>query len=121
MLNIKVNEGHVEMTIQGTMPTICADFAIAMKAVYDRLNENPETGHTFKVNMVKGMMDGIFFGEDREHMNHYLAEGDKKYAKVAGRHAEFTTPLDDLIDFLKDKRGILEEIDSESEDDDEAE
>ena len=65
-------------------------------------------------------MDGMTFETDREHMEHYLAEADKRYIirKDKADKPPFMKLLDDLIDFLKDKNATLEKINEALEDDD---
>lgn len=78
----------------------------------------------FRVMFTKGFMDGICFDDDREQMEHYLAEGDKNVKKNKEKREELSEALDDFLDFLKEKLEGLEKFNKafeEKEKDDEAE
>ena len=123
MLKAEVNE-KVSIELSGDLRRVCADISTIICAVNERLTEkDPEMGHAFKVLFTKGFMDGVCFGDDREHMEHYLAEGDKMW-KIRNKDDAFEKLLDDLLEFLRDKNAQLDAIlarKEESEDDDEAE
>lgn len=124
MLKIKTNEEHIEIEMCGNLPQLCSELAQVINAIKDRLAENDHAlGHEFKVVFTKGFMDGVVFQEDREHMEHYLAEGDKKCDKTRNEAVDM---LNGLIDFLKEKSAGLKKAKKEldellKENDDEAE
>lgn len=127
MLKAEVNEKTTSIEINGTLPQICTDLTRILSAINERLSQNdPEIGHEFRVVFTYGFMNGICFDDDREHMEHYLAEGKKKCEKndKAKQVVEF---LEGFIDFLKEKRSELENAKAELDDiksevdDDEAE
>ena len=120
MLKANVNKERVEVTITGNLPDICSDLSKLICTLNEKLSEDDhERGHMFRVMLTKGFMDGVCFDDDREHMNHYLAEGDKKYGKNV--REEIAGKLDGLIDFLKEHRDQLDEIRKALEDKYEAE
>jgi len=114
----------VSIEIMGDLRRVCADVCAMIHSIDDRLTQNDhKLGHEFKVLLTKGFMDGICFGVDREHMNHYMAEGDTKY-RIDKKDFDcnpLMKLLDELCDFLKEKNVDLEKINRELEDDDEAE
>lgn len=128
MLKIKTDDKHIEIEICGNLPQICSELSCVINGIKDRLAENsPELGHEFKVVFTKGFMDGVVFQEDREHMEHYLAEGDKKIKFAREARNEAVDMLNDLIDFLKGKSAELKKAKNDldkmiaEENDDEAE
>ena len=130
MLKAEVNKNHVNIEINANLPTLCADLAKILSSINDRLSENdPSLGHEFRVLFTKGYMDGVCFDDDREHMEHYLAEGDKDYKKVTEKGNRENSPLellnevlDDFLKFLESKHEELERQKKGMEDsDDEAE
>lgn len=114
MLKSEITKEHTKVEINGTLTDICADLTRILHAINERLSEKDhETGHAFRVLFTKGFMDGICFGDDREHMEHYLAEGDRTLKKGKDDFVEF---LEGFIEFLKEKRDELErEKDNEAE------
>lgn len=128
MLKIKTDDKHIEIEICGRLPQICSELSQALNGIKDRLTANdPKLGHEFKVLFTKGFMDGVVFQEDREHMEHYLAEGDKSYKIASEARNEAVDMLNDLIDFLKEKSAEMKKAKSDldkmiaEENDDEAE
>lgn len=104
MLKAEVTEKYTKVEIVGSLPTICADVAHILSAINERLTENSaELGHEFRVMLTKGYMDGVCFDDDREHMEHYLAEGDSRVKK----QKTLQDAADDFLSFLNDK---LEEL-----------
>ena len=128
MLKAEVTKETTTIEIMGTLPEICTDLTNILRAVNERLSEKDhELGHKFRVVFTKGFMDGICFEDDRQHMEHYLAEADEKEKKSKEKLGDFAELLDDFIGWLKEKRSDLEKAkaefdDAKSEvDDDEAE
>lgn len=128
MLKIKTTDKHIEIEICGNLTQLCSELSQTINAIKERLAENsPELGHEFKVIFTKGFMDGVVFQEDREHMEHYLAEGDKLYKRTDKANAEVMEMLNGLIDFLKGKSAELKKAKNDldkmiaEENDDEAE
>ena len=120
---IKPNGDKTSISIEicGDLRHVCADLSAMIHAIDERLTENdPRLGHEFKVLFTKGFMDGICFGVDREHMEHYLAEGDKSYRKNDSGSGALLELLNSLCEFMKDKNAELEKI-KEDDDNDEAE
>lgn len=128
MLKIKTDDKHIEIEVCGNLPQICSELAQTINGIKDRLAESdPKVGHEFKVIFTKGFMDGVVFQEDREHMEHYLAEGDKKIKFAREARNEAVDMLNDLIDFLKGKSAEMKKAKNDldkmiaEENDDEAE
>ena len=127
MLKAEVTKETTKLEINGTLPDICTDLTNILRAVNERLSERDhELGHKFRVVFTKGFMDGICFEDDRQHMEHYLAEADEKEKKAKEKLGGFAELLDDFIDWLKEKNEALEKFnkafeDAEREKDDEAE
>lgn len=127
MLKAKVTKETTELEIMGTLPNICTDLTNMMRAINKRLSERDhELGHEFRVVFTKAFMDGVMFEDDREHMEHYLAEADEKEKKCKEKLGDFNKFLDDFINWLKEKNEALEKFnkafeDAEREKDDEAE
>lgn len=120
---IKPNGDKVSVSIEicGDLRHVCADVSTMIHAIDERLTENdPRLGHEFKVLFTKGFMDGVCFEVDREHMEHYLAEGDKSYRKNDSGSSALLELLNSLCEFMKDKNAELEKI-KEDDDNDEAE
>jgi len=114
MLKIKTTDTHIEIEICGSITQLCSELSQVINGIKERLAENsPELGHEFKVVFTKGFMDGIVFQEDREHMEHYLAEGDKKIKIAREARNEAVDMLNDLIDFLKEKSAGLKKAKKE--------
>lgn len=100
---------------------ICAEVNAMIHAIDERLTENdPRLGHEFKVLFTKGFMDGVCFEVDREHMEHYLAEGDKSYHISDSNSNPLLELLNHMCEFMKDKNAELEKV-KEDDDNDEAE
>lgn len=115
MLKAEVTEKTTTLSMVGDVYRICADISHVISAVNKEITESdPKLGHYFRVLFTRGFMDGICFSDDREHMNHYLAEGDKMFDKseekedVADKEEGFAEFLDGFIGFLKNKRDELE-------------
>lgn len=127
MLKAEITKETTKLEIMGTLPDICTDLTNVLRAINERLSEKDhELGHKFRVVFTKGFMDGICFDDDREHMEHYLAEADEKEKKAKGKLGEFNEFLDDFLNWLKEKNEELEKFnkafeDEEREKDDEAE
>lgn len=127
MLKAEVTKEYTKLEIKGTLEDICTDLTRIMCAINERLSEkNHELGHKFRVIFTKGFMDGICFEDDREHMEHYLAEADKAEEKSKVKVKEFAEFLGDFVGWLKEKNEALEKFnkafeDAEREKDDEAE
>lgn len=127
MLKADVNKEFTKLEIVGDLKDICTDITRILSAVNERLSEkNEKLGHDFRMIFTKGFMDGICFDDDREHMEHYLAEGDKLVEKNKAKEKELSEVLDGFIDFLKEKLDGLEKFnkafeEEEEKDDDEAE
>lgn len=125
MLKADVNKEFTKLEIVGDLKDICTDLTHILSAINERLSEkDAEIGHMFRVMFTKGFMDGICFDDDREHMEHYLAEGDKNVKKNKEKREELSEALDDFLDFLKEKLDGLEKFNKafeEKEKDDEAE
>lgn len=117
MFKADVNDEYTKLEIVGDLKGICTDLANILRAVNERLSEkDAKLGHEFRMIFTKGFMDGVCFNDDREHMEHYLAEGDKLFSK---KKDDLSEVLDDFIDFLKEKLEGLEKFNREK--DDEAE
>ena len=119
---IKPNGDKTSISIEicGDLRRVCADVSAMICAIDERLTKNdPRLGHEFKVLFTKGFMDGVCFGVDREHMEHYLAEGDKNYhiRKNDFDSDPFMKLLNDLCEFLKDKNAKLEKIEEDGDND----
>lgn len=125
MFKADVNDKYTKLEIVGDLKDICADLSRILVAVNERLSEKDEKlGHDFRMMFTKGFMDGICFDDDREHMEHYLAEGDKLMEKKKVKKDELSEVLDDFLGFLKEKLEGLEKFNKafeEKEKDDEAE
>lgn len=114
MLKIKADDKHIEIEICGNLTQLCAEISQALNGIKERLTENdPKLGHEFKVIFTKGFMDGVVFQEDREHMEHYLAEGDKNYKRASESREEVVEMLNGLIDFLKQKSAEMKKAKKE--------
>jgi len=112
------------MTTIGDITTICADLSRILSSMNEELSKgDPKTAHLFRVMFTKGFMDGICFDDDREHMEHYLEEGDERFKRAteASKEIEKSRDLADavngVIEFLKEKRAELvrakEELDKQ--------
>ena len=112
MLKIEVNKSKCSIEIVADLQTLCADISTVLGAIDDKLTEqNAQIGHQFKILFTKGFMDGICFSTDREHMEHYLAEGDKSLTRKSDADEsvdDLSDFLDGFIRFLKAKRNELE-------------
>lgn len=116
MLNIEVTKEHTKIEIAGNLPNICSDLTNVMHGIVEKLEEiDVKLAKDFKVMFTKGFMEGVVFGEDREHMEHYLAIGD-------GAEEKKKTLQENVDDFLSFLNGKLEELKkfNGSEDEDEA-
>lgn len=109
------DKASVNIEIYGDLRHICADVSAMVHAIDERLTENdPRLGHEFKVLFTKRFMDGICFEVDREHMEHYLAEGDKNYhRKNDSDSISILELLKNLNKFMKDKNAELEDDDND--------
>lgn len=125
MFKADVNDKYTKIEIVGDLKDICTDLSRILLAVNEKLSEKSEKiGHDFRMMFTKGFMDGVCFDDDREHMEHYLAEGDKLAEKNNAKKEELSEALDDFLDFLKEKLDDLEKFGKEFEEkrkDDEAE
>lgn len=127
MLKAEVTKEYTKLEITGTLTDICTDLTNIMRAINERLSDKDhELGHQFRMIFTKGFMDGICFEDDREHMEHYLAEADEKEKKSKEKLDGFTEFLGDFLSYLKEKNEALEKFnkafkDAEREKDDEAE
>lgn len=122
MFKADVNDKYTKLEIVGDLKSICTDLSRILLAVNVRLSEkNEKLGHDFRMMFTKGFMDGICFDDDREHMEHYLAEGDKLMEKNKAKKDELSEVLDDFLDFLKEKLEGLNKAFEGKEKDDEAE
>jgi len=122
MLKADVNDKYTKLEIVGDMKDICTDLTRILSAINERLSEKSDKiGHDFRMMFTKGFMDGICFDDDREHMEHYLAEGDKLMEKNKAKKDELSEALDGFLDFLKEKLEGLNKAFEEKEKDDEAE
>ncbi len=113
MLKAEVTDKYTKLEIVGDLKHICIDLAHILSAVNERLSERDEKlGHEFRMIFTKAFMDGVCFDDDREHMNHYLAEADKRETESKSTAEktsdDFVDFLCGFIDFLKDKRDELE-------------
>lgn len=116
MLKAEVNNKHISLEIVGDVYRICADISHIISTANDKISKSdPKLGHYFRVLFTKGFMDGVCFEDDREHMNHYLAEGDEMFDKseekedvADNKKEDFADFLDGFIGFLKNKRNELE-------------
>lgn len=114
MLKVEITKGKCDIDLVGNLQTLCADISTLIRVVNDKLTkQDVELGHTFKILFTKGFMDGICFETDREHMEHYLAEGDAEFSgdedkKEDNAKLDIDAFLDGFIQFLKDKRDSLE-------------
>lgn len=124
MLKVLVDDKHIEMTTIGDIQTICADLSHVLSSLNQELSKsNPKIAHTFRVLFTKGFMDGVCFDDDREHMEHYLAEGDEcsekadEARKEIEKSRELADAVNGVIEFLKQKRAELvrakEELDKQ--------
>lgn len=104
MLKAETKKGHTTILADGNIVEICTDLACILRAINESLtNKSPEAGHAFKVAFTGAFMKGTCFDDDREHMNHYLAEAEKaREDKPTGE------TLDDLCDRLKDFNDFLD-------------
>lgn len=112
MLKAEINDKVTKIEITGSLANICSDISRIISAINERITEHsPERGHEFKLLFTKGFMDGICFKDDREHMEHYLAEADDAHRK--SEEAKENVPdgfpefLDGFIKFLQGKLGEL--------------
>lgn len=122
MLKIECNNEKCKIEVAGNISTLCADLSVIIKGIDEKLTENdPELGHYFKVMFTKGFMDGLCFTTDREHMEHFLAEGDETLKKQKKEEDPFMKLLDDLINYLQDKNATLEKLIKKDEDEHETE
>lgn len=125
MFKADVNDKYTKLEIVGDLKDICVDLTRILSAINERLSEkNEKLGHDFRMMFTKGFMDGVCFDDDREHMEHYLAEGDKLAEKNNAKKEELSEALDDFLDFLKEKLDDLEKFSKTFEEkrkDDEAE
>ena len=114
MLKAEVNDKTTSIEICGNLQDICVDLTRILSAINERLSEKDhELGHTFRVVFTKGFMDGVCFDDDREHMEHYLAEGDQNEARNKKKGESFAEFLEGFIDFLKERRDELEKANEE--------
>ena len=116
MFKAKVTKENTEIEFNGTMPDICSALGNILHAVNENFSQkDPKLGHEFRVIFTKGFMDGFMFEDDREHMNHYLAEGDKrekekprvKVVKVDA--SNLSEMLNDFVGWMKERTNIFEE------------
>ena len=116
MFKADVNDKYTKIEIVGDLKDICTDLSRILLAVNEKLSEKSEKiGHAFRMMFTKGFMDGVCFDDDREHMEHYLAEGDKLAEKNNAKKEELSEVLDDFLDFLKEKLDDLEKFGKEFE------
>lgn len=125
MLKAEVTEKYTKIEINATLAQLCSDLTHILRGVNKRLSENPEAGHQFRVVFTKGFMDGICFDDDREHMEHYLAEGDESEKRHREKMSGIADLLQDVIDALKQTRDGMqsakEELDKLAKEQDEDE
>lgn len=108
MLKADVTKEYTKLEIVGDLKDICVDLTHVLSAINERLSERDSgVGHAFRVMFTKGFMDGICFDDDREHMEHYLAEGDKNEERNKEKSESFDEFVEDFIDFLKKRRDEL--------------
>ena len=114
MLKADVTKEYTKLEIVGDLNDICVDLTHVLSAINERLSEkDAKVGHMFRVMFTKGFMDGVCFDDDREHMEHYLAEGDKDEERNKNKGESFAEFLEGFIDFLKDRRDELEKANEE--------
>ena len=116
MLKAEVNDKTTSIEICGNLQDMCVDLTRILSAINERLSEKDHAvGHAFRVMFTKGFMDGICFDDDREHMEHYLAEGDRNADRNKKKSESFAEFLEGFIDFLKEQRDELEKANEELE------
>lgn len=104
MLKVNIDGKKVYCEMVGDLNTICSDLSNILGAINDRLTQmDPEIGLAFKESFTKGFMDGICFGTDREHMEHYLSEADEARKREERKREGLSLGevLSDFVDFLK--------------------
>lgn len=128
MLKADVNNEFCKLELCGDLQDICVDLTRVLSAINEKLTEkSPAVGHAFRVVFTKGYMDGVCFDDDREHMEHYLAEGDRNEERNKKKGKSLADFLEGFIDYLKEWRDELEKANEElkkrisEEDDNEAE
>lgn len=110
MFKAKVDSNHVEIEIAENLEGICASIAKIISTVNERLSENdPKLGYMFRCVLTKGFMEGHCFNDDREHMEHYLADADRREETYNKSHGKIMEALDDLINAMRDARDSVQE------------
>jgi hypothetical protein len=114
MLKANVNDKETSVEICGSLQDICVDLTRILSAINEKLSDKDhELGHMFRVMFTKGFMDGLCFDDDREHMEHYLAEGDRNVARNKKKSESFAEFVEGFIDFLKERHDELEKANEE--------
>ena len=120
----EVTNEHIKVESVGTLSDTCQALCKVIGALNEKIMDSaPEAAHEFKVLLTKAYMDGVCYEEDREHMNHYMAEGDKKYENATRKYKDakqkeqkFEDLFDSIVGLLK---GLRDKNVEESEDEDE--
>lgn len=117
MLKAEVTKESTSVEIIGSLPDICSDLTHIIRGIIEKLEESDaEVALQFKVMFASGFVSGVVFGEDKEHMNHYIELG-KGSAEVANKHVETAKQIAKQIEQLKQIRDILKSMQEESEKD----
>ena len=114
MLKAEVTKEFTRVELNGTLPKICSDLTNVFEAIIKRLEEkDTELALKFKVMFATGFANGVVFGEDKEHMDHYIALGSKA-VKDSNKNGDVIKAMEEQIRQLKKLRDMLNALKEES-------